>query len=104
MLDDEDFRKNFQSAKALCLPHFLSSVDKVRSSKLRSSPDVVRALFEVEKIALQTAANYLSEFIRKSDWNTRNEPSGPEVNANIMALNLLVGAQGLCTGNRNGEG
>jgi hypothetical protein len=94
MLDDDDFRKEFQS-KALCLPHFLSSVDMVRSSKLRNSADVARALLEVEKNGLQTAANYLSEFMRKQDWNARNEPRGPEANANTVALNLLVGAQGL---------
>jgi hypothetical protein len=95
MLDDEDFRKDFQLSKTLCLPHFLSAVGMVRSSKLRNSADVARALLEVEKNGLHRAANYLSEFIRKQDWNARNEPRGLEANANTMALNLLVGAQGL---------
>jgi len=95
MLDDEDFRKDFQSSKALCLPHFFSAVGMVRSSKLRNSVDVTRTLIEVEKKGLETVASYLSEFIRKHDWNTRNEPRGPEVNANNMSLNILAGAQGL---------
>jgi len=38
---------------------------------------------------------YLSEFVRKSCWDFRNEPAGPEVNANPMVLNLLVGIEGL---------
>jgi hypothetical protein len=94
MLDDHDFRKDFQS-KALCLPHFLSAVKMIRLSKLRNSADVASALLEVEKNGLQTAVNYLSEFIRKQDWNARNEPRGPEANANTMALNFLAGAQGM---------
>jgi hypothetical protein len=103
MLDDEDFRKNLASSKALCLPHFLSAVGIARSSKLRDPGNVVGTLFDLEKTRLQTAADYLSEFIRKQDWNARSEPRGPEVNANSMSLNLLVGAQGLCKGRRCDE-
>jgi hypothetical protein len=102
ILDDDEFRKDFQS-RALCLPHFLSAFEMLRSSKLRNSAYVARALLEVEKNCLQTVANYLSEFIRKQDWNARNESRGPEMNANAVALNLLAGAQGLYSGSRCDE-
>jgi hypothetical protein len=86
MLDDEDFRKDCQSAKALCLPHFLSGVGMILSDKLRNWVEVARTPIEVENMGLQTAANYFSEFIRKQDWNTRSGPRGIDVNANTMAL------------------
>jgi hypothetical protein len=103
MLDDEDFRKDFQDSKALCVPHFLWAMGMVRSSRLRNSVDVARTLFSIETVGLQTVARYLSEFIRKHDWLARNEPRGPEANANTMALNLLVGAQGLFFESRHYE-
>jgi len=44
---------------------------------------------------LELVKHYLSEYGRKQSWEFRNEPAGPELNANALALNLLVGVEGL---------
>ena len=98
MLSDEGFRKEFKSSKGLCLPHFMSAIRFLGTSRLKNSADIHHALVQVEKERLQSVAYYLSEFLRKQCWDARNEPSGLEVNANKMALEILVGAQGLYVG------
>jgi hypothetical protein len=95
MLSDEDFRKEFKSSKGLCLPHFMSAIRVLGTSKLKNSANIYHALMQVEKERLRSVAYYLSEFLRKQRWDARNEPSGLEVNANKMALNALVGVHGL---------
>jgi hypothetical protein len=95
MLDNEDFRKEFNSSKWLCLPHFASAMRMICTSKLTNPIYVAQALLGSETKRFQLIENLLSEFIRKQSWDFRNEPAGPEVNANLLALNLLVGAKGL---------
>jgi hypothetical protein len=95
MLDDEDFRIEFNSSKGLCLPHFVSAMQMVCTSKLKNPIYVAQALIDVEMKRLQLIEHLLSEFIRKQSWDFRNEPSGQEVNANFLALNLLFGAEGV---------
>lgn len=95
MLDDKDFREDFKASRGLCLPHFISAIRIASQSKLKSPLDVVYTLMEVEIKHLQLVNNYLSEFIRKHSWDFRNEPPGLEVEANRMALNMLVGVEGL---------
>jgi hypothetical protein len=65
------------------------------TSKLTNPIYVAQALLGSETKRFQLIENLLSEFIRKQSWDFRNEPAGPEVNANLLALNLLVGAKGL---------
>jgi hypothetical protein len=95
MLDNEEFREEFNSSKGLCLPHFISAMQMVCMSKLKNPIYIAQALIDVEMKHLQLIEHLLSEFIRKQSWDFRNEPAGPEVNANFLALNLLVGAKGL---------
>ena len=94
MLDDEDFRKEFASSNGLCLPHFVSAIQMVCTSKLNNPVKVSRELIRMEKKRLQLVEDLLSEFVRKQSWDFRNEPAGPEVNANPFVLNLLFGAEG----------
>jgi hypothetical protein len=103
MLSDEDFRKEFKSSKGLCLPHFMSAIRFLSTSKLRNSADICHALSQVEKERLRLVAYYLREFSRKGGWEARNEPKGLEANANMMALEFLVGAPGLHVGRRPNE-
>jgi len=91
MLDDKDFREEFKSSRGLCLPHFLSAIQMVNRNKLKNPVMVARTLVRIEIKRLKLVERYLSEFVRKSSWDFRNEPAGPEVNANPMVLNLLVG-------------
>jgi len=98
MLSDEGFRKEFKSSKGLCLPHFMSAIRFLGTSKLKNSADIHHALVHVEKERLRLVTCYLSEFLRKQSWDARNEPKGFEANANMMALEFLVGAQGLYMG------
>jgi len=95
MLDDKDFREDFKSSKGLCLPHFASAIRMTNQSNLKNPADVAHTLIVLEIKHLQLVKHYLSEFIRKYSWDFRNEPPGPEVNANLMALNMLVGVEGL---------
>jgi hypothetical protein len=95
MLDDEDFRIEFKSSKGLCLPHFVSAMQMVCINKLKNPIYVAQALIDAETKCLQLVEHLLSEFIRKQSWDFRNEPSGQEVNANVLALNLLFGAEGV---------
>jgi hypothetical protein len=95
MMDDEDFRIEFNSSKGLCLPHFVSAMQMVCISKLKNPIYVAQALIDAEMKRLQLIEHLLSEFIRKQSWDFRNEPSGQEGNANFLALNLLFGAEGV---------
>jgi len=95
MLDDEDFRIEFSSSKGLCLPHFVSAMQMVCISKLKNPIYVAQALIDAEMKLLQLVEHLLSEFIRKQSWDFRNEPAEQEVNANVLALNLLFGAEGV---------
>jgi hypothetical protein len=95
MLDDKDFREEFESSKGLCLSHFVSAVRMVSRARIKNSVQITRALIEAEMKRLELTENYLSEFIRKQRWEFRHEPWGPEANANPMVLSLLVGAEGL---------
>jgi hypothetical protein len=95
MLDDKDFREEFKSSRGLCLPHFLSAIQMVNRAKLENPLMVVRTLVGTEIKRLKLVKRYLSEFVRKSCWDFRNEPAGPEINANPMVLNLLAGIEGL---------
>ena len=95
MLDNKDFREEFKSSKGLCFPHFVSAIRMASRSKLKNPAQVARALIEVEIKRVQLVEHCLSEFIRKQSWDFRNEPPGPEINANAMVLNLLVGVEGL---------
>ncbi|MEM2130088.1 MAG: DUF6062 family protein [Candidatus Bathyarchaeia archaeon] len=96
MLEVEEFQKEFKSSKGLCLPHFMSAIRILGQNKLKNPSTVAKALIETEKGNLQLVEHYLSEFIRKQSWDFREESWGPEANANRMALNLLVGAEGFC--------
>ena len=98
MLSDEDFRKEFKSSKGLCLPHFSSAIRFLGTSKLKNSAEMHHALVHIEKERLRLVAYYLREFFRKEGWDARNEPKGLEANANMMALEFLVGAPGLYLG------
>jgi len=98
MLSDEDFRKEYNSSKGLCLPHFISTVQSLSTSKLKNSTDIYHALLQVEKERLRSVEYCLSEFLRKERWDARNEPKGFEADANRMALEFLVGAPGLYLG------
>jgi hypothetical protein len=95
MLDDKDFREEFKSSKGLCLPHFLSAIRMVSNNKFKNPADVARILIAVEIKSFELVEHYLTEFVRKRSWDFRNESAGPEVNANPMVLNLLVGVEGL---------
>jgi hypothetical protein len=95
MLDDKDFRREFKSSKGLCLPHLVSAIRMVGRSKLKNPANVTQTLIEAEIKSLRLVKHYISEFARKYSWDFRNEPPGPEVNANSMALSMLVGVEGL---------
>jgi predicted membrane-bound dolichyl-phosphate-mannose-protein mannosyltransferase len=95
MLDGKDFREKFKSSRGLCLPHFLSAIQIVNREKLGNPAAVARTLVKTEMKRLKLVERYLSEFVRKSSWDFRNKPAGPEVNANAMVLDLLVGIEGL---------
>lgn len=94
MLDDEDFRKDFSSSKGLCIPHFVSAIQMTRVMKLKNPIYIIQTLLYIEVKQFQLIENLLSEFIRKQSWNFRSEPAGPEIKANFLALNSLVGAKG----------
>ena len=95
MLDDEDFCEEFKSSRGLCLPHFLSAIRMINQNKLKNPVMAAQTLVRIEIKRLKLVERYLSEFVRKSSWDFRNEPAGPEVDANPMVLNLLVGIEGL---------
>jgi hypothetical protein len=67
----------------------------IHINKLKNPFHVVKALIDAEIKNLQLIEHLLSEFIRKQGWEFRNEHPGEEVNANLLALNLLFGAEGV---------
>ena len=96
MLEDKDFRKDFKSSKGLCLPHFVSAMRMVGRNEFEDPANMVMTLVETEVERLQLVEHYLSEFIRKQSCDFREELWGPEADAKHMALNLLVGVEGIC--------
>lgn len=95
MLDEKDFREAFKSSGVLCLPHFVSAIEMVSRSDLKNPAEVARSLIDLEVGLLERLGKLLSEFIRKQDWEFREEPQGPEVKAYSLALGILVGVEGL---------
>jgi hypothetical protein len=95
MLDDEEFREEFSSSKELCLPHLLSAIQILYTGNLKNPASIAQALINSEIKHLQSIQHLLSEFIRKQSWEFRDEPHGPEVNANHLALHFLFGSEGL---------
>jgi len=95
MLDDKNFGEEFKSSKGLCLPHMISAIRMVSQSKLKNPVNATQILIEVGMNRLRLVEHYLSEFTRKQSWDFRNEPPGPEVNANAMVLNMIAGVNGL---------
>jgi len=96
MLDVEDFQKQFKSSKGLCLPHFASAFQIISRNKFKNPSSITKTLIETEKENFQMVEHYLLEFIRKQSWDFREERWGPKADANHIALNLLVGVEGLC--------
>ncbi|MEM2630763.1 MAG: hypothetical protein QXN41_06140, partial [Candidatus Bathyarchaeia archaeon] len=82
------------SSKGLCIPHFVSAIQMTRVMKLKNPIYIIQTLLYIEVKQFQLIENLLSEFIRKQSWNFRSEPAGPEIKANFLALNSLVGAKG----------
>jgi len=102
MLSETKFEKEFKSFKGLCLPHFVSAVRMIGEVKVKYPAYVVNRLMEFEKARLNLLYSDLSEFIRKRKWDYRNEPAGAEVDANLIALKILAGVEGLyCRSVRN---
>jgi hypothetical protein len=95
MLEDKNFREDFKSSKGLCLLHTISAIRMIGQSKLKDPENATQILIEASMSRLRLAEHYLSEFIRKKNWKFRNEPLGPEVNADAMVLNLIAGVNGL---------
>jgi len=95
MLDGKDFREEFKSSGVLCLPHFVSAIEIVGRSNLKNPAEVAHSLIDLEAGLLERLQRLLSEFVRKQDWKFREEPRGPEVKANFLALSILVGVEGL---------
>jgi hypothetical protein len=95
MLDDKDFREGFKSSRGLCLPHFAAALRTVSRGDLKNPGEVAHTLIELEVGILGQLKELLSEFIRKHDWKFRDEPRGPEIKANSLALNILAGVEGL---------
>lgn len=102
MLDGRKFEIELKSFRGLCLPHFMSSIKILSQIKVKYIDEVANKLVEVEKGCFKLLFAYLSEFIRKRKWDYRNEPAGAEVNANLIALKMLTGIEGLyCKSYRN---
>lgn len=95
MLDDEEFREGFKSSGGLCLPHLASAIKTIGRIKLKNPADVAQVLIEAEIRYMQLVARYLSDYVRKRNWQFRHEAPGPEVNANRMSLDVLAGVEGL---------
>jgi len=95
MLDDKEFREGFKSSRGLCLPHLASAIKTISRIKLKNSADVAQVLIESETRYMQLVARYLSDYVRKRNWQFRHEAPGPEVNANRMSLDVLAGVEGL---------
>jgi len=95
MLDDKNFGEEFKASKGLCLLHTIAAIQMISQSKLKNPVNATQILIEVSMNRFRLVEHYLSEFIRKQSWDYRNEPPGPEVNANVMVLNIVAGVNGL---------
>jgi hypothetical protein len=67
----------------------------IHINKLKNPIHVAKALIDAEIKNLQLIEHLLSEFIRKQSWEFRDEHPGEEIDANILALNFLFGAEGV---------
>ena len=91
----KNFQERFEMSGELCLSHFLSAIRVIDEDRIENSNDVLLVLLRVEMRHLKSAEQRLSKFIRKHNWEYRDEPIGSEAEANRMALNLLAGVEGL---------
>ncbi|MDI6711550.1 MAG: DUF6062 family protein [Thermoanaerobacterales bacterium] len=79
------YRDAYVSSDGLCLPHFIRTLDLMPGASERA------AVIAMQRRKIEGLVGELREYIRKHDYRFRNEPKGPEQDAWIRAVRLLVG-------------
>jgi hypothetical protein len=84
-LHDSELGSAFARAPGPCTPHLLALLDECVEGETR------RFLVETQRAKLARLANELDEFRRKSGYGGRHEAFGPERDAWVRAVVLMVG-------------
>jgi hypothetical protein len=84
-LNEPEFRDALEGSAGLCVPHFLSALDRVED---QASRDLLVAIQEAKFTDLR---HDLEEFCRKNDYRFRDEGFGKEADSWLRAVRMMAG-------------
>lgn len=87
-LADPELRQAFEGSTGLCAPHVSTVLGHVRSAETRTY------FLQSQRAKLEKLREELSEYVRKSDHECRNEAFGEEADSWNRAVRLLTGEPG----------
>jgi hypothetical protein len=96
MLESKDFAELYSKSRALCMPHFVSAMQLVPKSPLKSLEAVWSQLMKTQLASLASVDHLLNERMKKYSWDFRHEGMSPdEANAQKIAMLAIAGVEGL---------
>jgi hypothetical protein len=84
-LDNDEMAAALQASDGLCLPHLRLALEHVKDAS------ACEKLLNIHREKLESLRSELEEFIRKSDYQVIKDGFGPEGNAWLRAISMLVG-------------
>ena len=86
-LPTPELRQALESSQGLCLPHLKAALEFIKDTSVQQT------LIGIHRAKLEGLRSELAEFIRKSDYQNIQEGFGPEGDAWLRAISLIVGAR-----------
>lgn len=84
-LNDDEFREAYKTSMGLCVPYFISVLDRIQNPAVRD------LLIAVQEARFGSLKHDLEEFCRKNDYRFRDEGFGKEADSWLRAVWMMVG-------------
>jgi len=96
MMESKDFAELYAKSDALCMPHFVTAMQLLPGSSVKSLEGTWTLLVKTELARLASVDNLLNERMKKYTWDFRDEGITPEeAGAQKTGMLALVGVEGL---------
>lgn len=93
LLHNEEYRVWYETGPGLCMPHFQFVLQIADFTEVARSS--LKTVFLAQKRKMREVLGLCNEYIRKSRWNSRNEPRGAEATVKDLILIKIAGLEGL---------
>lgn len=84
-LNDDEFREAYRISAGLCVPHFISVLDRTQTPAARD------LLIAIQEARFGSLKHDLEEFCRKNDYRFRDEGFEKEADSWLRAVRMFVG-------------